>query len=74
MIQFLEINELEYKTVKKLLSQLSNVNILTEENLKNYLKNLPSNQHLIGLYYYNELVGLGSIFIEKKIIHDFSNC
>ena len=74
MIQFLEISELEYKTVKKLLSQLSKVNDLTKENLRNYLKNLPSNQHLIGLYYYNELVGLGSIFIEKKIIHKFSNC
>ncbi len=74
MIQFLEITSYEYKNVKRILSQLTEIGEFTKDDFSNYLKNLSNNHHLIGLYYYNELVGLGTIIIEHKIIHGLSKC
>lgn len=73
-IKFTSIKENDFESVKYLLSQLTNVGDITKENyISYYSSNIYNNDnYFIYLMKVNDnIVGMGSIIIEYKIIHNF---
>ena len=57
--------------MKKLISQLSDVSDYNLNKFENFL--LENNKKIFIFEVNNNIIGTGSIFLEKKISHDFKN-
>ena len=62
-----------FDKIKKLLLQLTVVGNIQLDDFKNFIKNLKDNHFIYLIKYDNNIVGMGTIFIENKIIHNFGS-
>jgi glucosamine-phosphate N-acetyltransferase len=62
----------DYDSVYPLLQQLTDVGEYNPTMYVQYINELPPNIHIIGLCTPTQIIGMGTIFIEQKIIHSFS--
>jgi glucosamine-phosphate N-acetyltransferase len=65
------ISKNDFNIMKKLISQLSDVSDYNLNKFENFL--LENNKKIFIFEVNNNIIGTGSIFIEKKISHDFKN-
>ena len=72
MIFFKKISEKDYDSVYNLLQELTEVGEYNKERFIAYLDQLPSNIHTYCICEDYNVVGVGTIMIEQKIIHNFS--
>ena len=66
--------QVSMKKILNLLSQLTTVKdnngkTISEKNYFKFLQNLPDNVHIYTMCKDNELVGMGTLMIEPKLIH-----
>lgn len=67
----LELNDY-FQPIFEILGQLSITGEnITYEEFENWLLELPSNHHIFILEVDSKIVGMGTLFIESKIIHHF---
>lgn len=71
-MEFRKINVDDFKIYKNLLKQLTIVNDFSKEDFKNYLKNTEYKKTFMMIID-NNIVGTGSVIIEKKISRNFKN-
>ena len=62
----------DYDSVYSLLQQLTDVGEYNPTLYAQYIDELPSNIHIVGLCTPTHIIGLGTILIEHKIVHSFS--
>ena len=72
MLFFKKISEKEYDSVYTLLQELTDVGIYNKKKFITYLHTLPSNIHMFCICEDSMVIGIGTIMIEQKIIHNFS--
>ena len=70
--------EVSMEKVLKLLSQLTTVKdnngkTISKKNYFKFFQNLPNNIHIYTMCKDNELVGMGTLIIEPKLIHGGNN-
>lgn len=70
-INFRRINKDDFTIVIKLLKQLTVVGNISKKDFIEYLDNLEKNINIFVMIVEEDIVGMGSIIIEKKIIHSF---
>ena len=68
-IRAIEVNDVD--SVTCLLGSLSNTIDTDPFKFANFVRTLPSNQHILVLEEDNVVFGIGTLFLEKKIIHHF---
>lgn len=71
-MEFREINSDDFNIYKNLIKQLTIVNDFSKEDFKNYLIETRYKKTFLMIVD-NNIVGTGSIIIEKKISRDFRN-
>jgi len=71
-MEFRRINVDDFKIYKNLLKQLTIVNDFSREDFNNYLKETKYKKTFM-MVIDNNIVGTGSIIIERKISRDFKN-
>ena len=71
-MEFREINIDDFKIYKNLIKQLTIVNDFSKEDFENYLSETRYKKTFLMIVD-NNIVGTGSIIIEKKISRDFRN-
>lgn len=70
-IHFNNIKDLPYSTIYfKLLSQLTECPIINSERYKTIIQNIPDNHHIFVYQIDNIPIGIITILIEQKLIHD----
>ena len=72
MIFFKKISEKEYDSVYRLLQELTDVGEYNRSRFNTYIDTLPSNIHMFCICEDSNVIGVGTIMIEQKIIHNFS--
>ena len=72
MIFFKKISEKEYDSVYRLLQELTDVGEYNRSRFNTYIDTLPSNIHMFCICEDSTVIGVGTIMIEQKIIHNFS--
>ena len=72
MIFFKKISEKEYDSVYRLLQELTDVGEYNRSRFNTYIDTLPSNIHIFCICEDSTVIGVGTIMIEQKIIHNFS--
>ena len=72
MVLFIRaIEENDVDSVTSLLQSLSNTVDTDPIKFANFVRTLSSNQHILVLEEDNVVFGIGTLFLEKKIIHHF---
>ena len=71
MISFENLNNNHYNECIKLLEQLTTVGSIEFNDFNKFVLSLSDNHMIKILKYNNEIAGMGTIFIENKIIHNF---
>ena len=72
MLFFKKISEKEYECVYRLLQELTDVGEYNRSRFNTYIDTLPSNIHIFCICEDSNVIGVGTIMIEQKIIHNFS--
>ena len=72
MLFFKKISEKEYDSVYRLLQELTDVGEYNRSRFNTYIETLPSNIHIFCICEDSTVIGVGTIMIEQKIIHNFS--
>ena len=72
MLFFKKISEKEYECVYRLLQELTDVGEYNRSRFNTYIETLPSNIHMFCICEDSTVIGVGTIMIEQKIIHNFS--
>jgi glucosamine-phosphate N-acetyltransferase len=72
MLFFKKISEKEYECVYRLLQELTDVGEYNRSHFNTYIDTLPSNIHIFCICEDSTVIGVGTIMIEQKIIHNFS--
>lgn len=71
MVSFIRKIQKDDVGVLSLLSQLSDTIDDNSELFKNYVEHIPKDQHTLVVEVDGTIVGVGTIFTEKKLIHSF---
>ena len=71
-ILFKNITVDDYDSIYTLLQELTEVGDYNKQKFTTFLDTLPSNIHIICIYKDFTIVGIGTLMIEQKIIHNFS--
>ena len=72
MLFFKKISEKEYDSVYRLLQELTDVGEYNRSRFNTYIDTLPSNIQMFCICEDSNVIGVGTIMIEQKIIHNFS--
>ena len=72
MVTFRNIGKHDYDAVYSLLQQLTEVGEYKEQHFLRFLATLPSNIHIICICDRENIVGMGTLMVEQKIIHNFN--
>ena len=72
MIFFKKISEKEYDSVYRLLQELTEVGEYNKSRFIKCIEKLPTNIHMFCICEDAIVIGIGTIIIEQKIIHNFS--
>lgn len=73
MVSFIRKIQKDDVGVLSLLSQLSDTVDNNSTLFEDYVNNIPKYQHTLVIELDGAIVGVGTIFIEKKLIHSFGN-
>lgn len=73
MTIFIRAISLEDEAVLQLLHELSPTIVLDSNRFQDFVKNLPSNQSILVLEENAEIIAVGSLLVEQKLIHKFGS-
>ena len=72
-MEFREIKYTDLKIVLHLLSQLTETPVISEKSFKDFLDSKSKNNFIYIMVIDSKPVGMGTLFIEKKIIHNLGS-